>query len=182
LADPEKSTRASLLTQPVISRLPFGLLDFLGIKSGGRYPDQLLPTLQPTWDLQPFQTIWDERVAFDVSTPLLPAVLNFVPNTIVVPQTELWLVHQVHCFVQTDAAETITVTPGYADSFNFQNVLPAVLTLAASQQRHFAAPPLTGYSSILVGPGSIFGWFVDQITTAASIVAQQQVRYTRFRV
>jgi hypothetical protein len=169
---------ASLLTQPVISRLPFGLLDFLGIKSGGRYPEQLLPTLQPMWDLQPFQTIWDERSAFDVSTTLAPAGLNFIPYNIVVPQTEMWLVHQITGFCQTDAGETLFASLAYADSYSFINIMSSVV-LAASQQRHVST---AGLDPFCVGPGSIFGWMVDQITTAANIVAQIQVRYTRFRI
>jgi len=177
LADPSR-----LLTPPVISRLPLGLLDFLGIKSGGRYPDTLVSNLQPVWELAKYQTIWDERSAFDVSTTLAPAGLNFIPYNIVIPQTEMWLVHQVTGFVQTDAGETVTATLAYVDSYNFTNLLPAIVTLAASQQRHVAAPPLNGDCSFCAGPGSIFGWMVDQITTAATIVAQLQVRYTRFRM
>jgi hypothetical protein len=36
---------------PVVNRLPLGLLSFLGIQNGGRYPDQLLPALAPVLDL-----------------------------------------------------------------------------------------------------------------------------------
>jgi hypothetical protein len=36
---------------PVVNRLPLGLLSFLGIQNGGRYPDTLLPALAPVLDL-----------------------------------------------------------------------------------------------------------------------------------
>jgi hypothetical protein len=180
LADPNVRPISSLLTQPVISRLPLGLLDFLGIKSGGRYPEQLQGTLQPTWDLQPFQTIWDERNTFDVTTTIPNGGLNFLPWNIVVPQNELWQVHQLNGFLQTDAGETVTATLAYVDSYNYVNLASGAMTLAASQQRHIANFTPLGW--FLVGPGSIFGWMVDQVTTAANVVAQIQVRYTRYRM
>lgn len=179
MADPNIRPIPSLLTQPVISRLPLGLLDFLGIKSGGRYPEQLLPTLQPTWDLQPFQTIWDERNTFDVSTALNPGTLNFVPVNITVPQTELWLVHHFTGVAFTDAAESFLGSLAYIDSYNFVNTFSpgASIVLAASQQRH-----VSHVVPFLTGPGSIFGWMVDQITTATTVSQGIQVRYTRFRM
>jgi len=171
LADPSR-----LLTPPIISKLPLGLLDFLGIKTGGRYPDQLASFLQPTWDLERYQTIWDERNTFDVASPI--TALNLNTSTIVVPNTELWLVHQFNGFLQTDAAEAVAATLAWVDSYNFVNLASGVTILAASQQRHVSGANGT---SFLVGPGSIFGWLCDQIT-GASIVAQVFVRYTRFRV
>lgn len=42
---------AGPLTPPTINKLPEGLLGFLGIKNGGRYPDQLSSTLLPVADL-----------------------------------------------------------------------------------------------------------------------------------
>jgi hypothetical protein len=168
------------LTAPVISKLPLGLLDFLGIKSGGRYPDSLGNVLTPVWDMERFQEIFDERTAFDVTTTIGVAALNFLPWNIVVPQTELWLVKQINGFLQTDAAETVTASLAYVDSFNYINLASGVVSLAASQQRHIAGP--IGDLGFLVGPGSIFGWMVDQVTTAANVVAQIQVRYVRFRI
>jgi hypothetical protein len=36
---------------PVVNRLPLGLLSFLGIQNGGKYPDTLLSALAPVLDL-----------------------------------------------------------------------------------------------------------------------------------
>lgn len=84
-----------------INRLPRGLLDFLGIRSGGRYPQQLSEQLLPMMDLGSWyksanvfqlQCVGETAVAntnaglFTFITPT-PAFATFT-----VPQDEVWIV------------------------------------------------------------------------------------------
>jgi len=83
---------------PPINRLPDGLLDFLGIRSGGRNPQNLTEQLLPTLDL----TRWFKDVQQFVDTANLdPLIANtnagLIPltnlvNAGLVPQNECWFV------------------------------------------------------------------------------------------
>jgi hypothetical protein len=52
---------------PPINRTPLGILDFLGIKNGGQYPQTMPAVLSPTWDMHRWYL---EYAAVQESTPI----------------------------------------------------------------------------------------------------------------
>lgn len=88
---------AGELPPPPINRHPNGLLDFFGIKNGGRNPQYLLPSLSPTIDLlqhyaqaNAINTAYVYAPAASVGGGFL-AGLDGVTD-VVVPPTEMWLI------------------------------------------------------------------------------------------
>jgi hypothetical protein len=72
-----------------INRIPSGLLGFLGIKNGGRYPQQLSDVLMPTVNMAPWyiQTNIQSRRA----TPVNVTAVGFT-SYLQVPAGELWAI------------------------------------------------------------------------------------------
>lgn len=71
-----------------INRLPLGVLGFLGIKNGGRYPDQPTTNLAWVWSLEDFYLGANSEF---VTATINPAALGSV-NALTVPAGELWFV------------------------------------------------------------------------------------------
>jgi hypothetical protein len=170
-----------LLTPPVISKLPLGLLQFLGIQSGGTYPHTLGTTLTPTWDqLELFAGAHGEHV-FDTNVAV--TALNNSPSTIVIPQNEMWYVSQIRAFLSTGVGETLT---GYASAFAPAGIptyptvlLSSTLTLLASEQRHAQSHRIPAFFP----PGVTFGFTIDAATglPLAANAAQIGLYILRFR-
>lgn len=71
-----------------INRLPLGILGFLGIKNGGRYPEELPSVLSPTWDFAEQYLATNSEVASNV---LAIAAVGY-QAFFTVPNGELWYV------------------------------------------------------------------------------------------
>jgi hypothetical protein len=91
------------IERPPINQLPRGLLGFLGIKTGGRYPSQLLEQVQPTLDLLywyghanaqyvSFGQIALGPGATDADAVFVPWVSATPSIPVVVPGNETWLI------------------------------------------------------------------------------------------
>jgi hypothetical protein len=94
------------LGPPPINVLPIGLLDFFGIKNGGRYPQELVDRLQGSFDLtQWYMEAQVENFTFSRQTFFVAsASAGFVPipvttptdladgTNLFVPSNQLWIV------------------------------------------------------------------------------------------
>lgn len=151
------------LTPPVISRLPLGLLGFLGIKSGGKYPENLAGQIAPIWELQPHMAGVHGIEVFDVAVPITG--LNFNPSTIVVPQTEVWYIAHCTGIIFVDATEAIQASIGFTGpqigTHQFTNAGFSIPVGAVLQRR-----VTMDREPMYLPPGTILGFTVEQVTGA----------------
>lgn len=87
-----------------ISKLPLGILGFLGIKSQGQYPNSLGDIITPTWDQL---ELFGAAHPVDQVTTGNPVVGSF-NAFLTVPQTEIWRLQNVTILVATGAGVTLT--------------------------------------------------------------------------
>lgn len=164
------------LSAPAISKLPLGLLDFLGIKSFGRYPFNFGDQISPTWDL--FQHTVNANLSGAVdAAPVALVGAQFNPSTIVVPQDEIWHVPAYGSsneFV-TAAGEAVS---GYLAMSQVTNpggtrTMADLVTIAASARiRSGSVEPYW------LPPGAILGAYINSITGAPT----QRIRVTFARL
>lgn len=147
------------LTPPPINKLPLGLLGFLGIKNGGRYPQSLQADLQPSFELQNWYLQTNST-----SAQLNGSVssIGFNANWWTVPQGETWAIHQ--CFVNSAAVLGAGVSCGFVGAWirSALQVLPASLTdmpPIAATAGSVALSVRTQMTPVLVPPGGVIGVF-----------------------
>jgi hypothetical protein len=87
-----------------ISRIPAGLIGFLGIKNGGMYPQELAPTLLPTWDVGDLYLQYGAQLGGAVGGV---SVAGY-GVTVAPPPGEVWCLHDIGCSVTTGAGEAWT--------------------------------------------------------------------------
>ena len=141
-----------------INRLPLGLLGFLGIKNGGRYPQDLGAQLNPTWDLSPLYYNGNSESRADV---LAIAALGS-QAFFTVPTGEAWV-------VLLASAATGTLGAGVTIELGLQTTDAASLvTIAVSPMsgaRTVGARCAVNLADpIYLGPGSTFGINCTQLT------------------
>ena len=73
--------------EPPLNVQPIGLLDFLDIKNGGRYPQYLENVLLPTWDLRDHYEVTNAR-AERATAAIYPAAV--AGTTVLIPAVEYW--------------------------------------------------------------------------------------------
>lgn len=100
---------------PPLTARPEGLLASLGIQSGGRYPQHLLPDLQPTYELGPWYreyngTFRSGNVAFATSPPVQGETVDLFT----VPDGEIWILNRL--------AAKVTVPSGNRWAYYLQRV------------------------------------------------------------
>lgn len=178
-----KLPREGELQRGVISKLPLGLLGFLGIKNGGEYPRHLLNSYAPTIDLM--------GLLIGANFEELNPALNASPATgtagsfstpITTPQTEIWLVTLACARITTGAGETGS---GYLALRRFSTPSPNVVHALSDQLGVTASntgiPALMKYPPPLVmGPGDEICWFATLTTGAPQMRAA--VRFARFPI
>lgn len=155
------------MTPTPINRLPNGLLGFLGIKNGGRYPDQMGTTLAPTWDLSDLYLGTNVEVA--TNGPNATGT-NFVGHH-TVPQGQIWYVFEFGVFSTVliagqalrgsiavlDSGQTVTVPatayagPAAAPNERFCCTLDRPIILLGGDTIGFLCTTLTA------GPIQVFG-------------------------
>jgi len=136
---------------PNINKLPLGLLGFLGIKNGGRYPEELSNILSGTWDLGPLYLNANSETRADVLA--IAAIGSQAFWT--VPTGEAW-------WVQLASAATGTLGAGVTIELGLQTTDAAgLVTIAVSPM---SGPRTVGArcaqslpQPVLVGPGATFG-------------------------
>lgn len=87
-----------------ISRIPAGLIGFLGIKNGGMYPQELAPTLLPTWDVGDLYLQYGAQLGGAVGGV---SVAGY-GVTVAPPPGEVWMLHDIGCSFTVGAAESWT--------------------------------------------------------------------------
>lgn len=158
------------LTPPVMSKLPIGLLGFLGIKNGGQYPQTLGNVLLPQIELL-------DMIASNYRVPSIfvsnPVAIGFTPQTlnavaVVVPPGELWYLMSASVSVFTGVGDSITCSsvirsPQTASAGTSNRVMSPIITQAANLSTH--------HPGILVGgrwlcPGDAMNTHVSAIVSA----------------
>jgi len=87
-----------------ISRIPAGLLGFLGIKNAGQYPSDISQVLLPTWDLASLYLQYGAQLGGDSGTVNVSGY-NVVATC---PPGEVWCLHNLAMSVTTGAGDQWT--------------------------------------------------------------------------
>ena len=167
-----------------VSKLPLGLLGFLGIKNGGAYPRSLGGQYAPTIDSLPLLA----GVNFEELNPGNTAVAATGGNAgsfstgFQVPQTEVWYVTLCSAGVTTGVGEAFF---GYlalrrfpVSSPNVVHAISDTITVAASIVNQ---PLLFKYDSpLILGPGDEVCLFT--ITATGAPQTRGHLRFARFPI
>ena len=134
-----------------ISKLPLGLLGFLGIQAGGKYPSLLGDTIAPTWDLLNLLAGAHATGISGVAIPNLAVGFNTVG--LVVPETEIWYVTMCHAVAATGAAEAASFALAVEPSVGAAVGLTSNVIIGANEASWFA----TVYEPFWLSPGDDLG-------------------------
>jgi len=154
---------AERIGPPPINTLPVGLLDLLGIKTGGEYPRDFPPVLAASLELMPlYLAARSERL---VATPFTRNATGFSAVTdLQVPAGEYWWVQDATLRAVTGVGEAVTVELGWFYDQLAPNasvfVQSSQLTLGASAQGSCMAV----HFPEIVPPGSAPCTVVNAIT------------------
>lgn len=170
----------ALLPPPPINTLPLGLLDVLGIRSGGEYPRFLTQQLDAGIDL--LRLYLAAREESFVPAAFTVAATGFQPIAgLTVPSGEYWWIHSYTVRLLTGAAEAISASLAWR--FDVNSALPAfigvsdLLTLGASISGTLNAEH---QMPLIASPGSIGLLAVESIT--GTIDGSCGLRITRLRI
>lgn len=184
------------LGAPPINKQPTGLLGFLGIKNGGRYPEQLISALSPTWDtMRHYCAVNGEELRFSTAgtagataagttlaiTAITPA-FTITGGFINVPTNEWWYVEyaEITWALPAEAAAT--------GDFSFQADLASALStvpgLLAGWQAGIAtqvrAGRRTATDGFWIGPGARVGIVSNGNNSVANTGVSGAMRIARF--
>lgn len=165
---------ADILTPPTISTLPRGLLRYLGIQSGGRYPQSVSETIAPILDLIELMTATTDVVVAD--TLALTATGTTLAPSLIVSEAKVVRCTHIGLRVATIAAEAIKIGLVVRTQNGGTITLSPTVTLAASTGDQTLCP----YTPVWLQPGDQLGVQVYSITTAGSIAANVHVRKSDF--
>lgn len=185
---------------PPLNLQPAGLLDFLGIKNGGRYPQHLSTDLVPTLELlrwyvaansieigsvsPAFQLVANEGTTTHLIAATQP--VNFsVGGTLMVPQTEYWYIDRwsVNWFINAQAGASIRVVPvttpaGGAPSIRVPCTFGGFETSDPAINRAGHASMI---DPIILRPGTVLSLLNEgAIMGAAGVNVNMQMRFCRF--
>ncbi len=184
-----------ILTPPVINRAPLGLLDFFGIKSGGRNPQNIAATVAPTLDLWNLYEQDALEVYGDGTGVAAGGALGgwdyggpgFLPG--IVPENEFWHIREYSATVAAAAGITavalwpmmqVRVTNGVGAGGRTEFPVGATVqyqgaALGASRWKLEA-------SDFWLPPGGILGGYTGALEPlATAMTAFQSVRLVRYR-
>lgn len=152
-----------------INRSPNGLLGFLGIKNGGRNPQQLTEILQGNYQLNELydanNPIWDVNTQLGVA--VAGSYVAFTP-----PDNNVWKVLQYSAFVAAPAGVTCDVALVQLGQANARFVaLSDSVSLVAGQAAITRAP-----APGVVAQGERLGFYVAAVAGAGFNI-ELQVRY-----
>jgi hypothetical protein len=165
---------APLLTPPTISTLPNGLLRYLGIQSGGRYPQNLDETIGPGLELIDLLTISTDVAVSDIigatstGTKLAP--------TLIVSTSKVVRCSLVSARALTTAGEAIKFGIILVHQNGAASNLSGTVTLAASTGDQIAA----AWTPVWLQPGDQLAIQVYSITTAGTININLTIRKSDF--
>lgn len=167
-----------------ISKLPLGLLGFLGLKTGGEYPRELAGFYQPTLDL----TALLIGANFEENNPGLgavPAVGNAGSYSTAqqVPQTEIWIATLICHRITTGVGEAWN---GYIALRRFPTSSPNVVHALTETLPAAIGASATGIpqlvqprgAPLVLGPGDEVCIFSTAVTGAPQV--RPHLRFARF--
>jgi len=176
----------SILTPPVISRLPLGLIRFLGIQSGGVYPQSLSPQLQTSWDT--FQLLHANH--HETVTQANPAVAAIgvltIANTFV-PNGEAWYVRAASVNIVAGAGEAwsgqlVWVPFGAPGAGTIGHPLTLVIGVAgaAGQSVQIGSLQQGASEGFFMGPGDILA--INTVSLTGTIDLTTVAQISRFPI
>lgn len=160
-------TPPSPLGPAPLTERPQGLLDLLGIQSGGRYPQHFTEQLLPVFEIGYWYQQWQKEVVEGPSTTFTNLATMFQIFT--VPDGQVWLVHQVNIRSLASVAGTVAqlsteiwtsaTSTGLQENLLQNTVIsPASASSRVSGSANFAPPivlqPGTG---VWMGPSVLQG-------------------------
>jgi len=152
-----------------ISRIPAGLLGFLGIKNGGQYPQRLATELLPTWDLSDQYSEYGAQLqGLNLQVTATGYIAYFTP-----PVGEVWRIHDIGLTVQCAVAELFLGSVARSQTAG-GTVVPITdhLSVAASSSGVVVVPRVP----MFLNPGDNLG--VITYAFAGSSDGYLQIRYT----
>lgn len=161
-----------MITNPSINRIPQGLLGFLGIKNGGRYPQELSPTLAPVVDL--FDHYSNTNREYQTASVAVAALGQ--TNFHTVPVGQWW-----YCCHASLFTATIGAGAAYAGVLCMIDASGLVTTMLSSVSP--AAGPGAVYTAqarqFWLGPGESLGVYTTGLT-AGPISTGVSVAFARY--
>lgn len=135
---------------PPLTARPEGLLDSLGIQSGGKYPQTLSETLLPTYELGPWYREYEQKFrGADTGALAATAPGTYVDTGIQVPDGEIWIVNRIGCEVSWPIpAATAT---GYVQLVRTNNANTTVLAVSGQEPVNLMNVPGTPTQRVLLG-------------------------------
>lgn len=160
---------------PAINRLPLGILGFLGIKNGGRYPQDLADTLAPVWDFSALYLYGNS----EVSTSLQAIAAIGSQAYVTVPNGEAWFILQQSAGCDTlGAGQTIEIATNWTDPAALVNIETSLMSGARTVGQRATAILQAPY---LAGPGSILGINCTQLA-AGPVNVRLKTRFARLQL
>lgn len=158
------------LTGPVISRLPYGLLGFLGLKNGGQFPRSLEPALQTIFDqLGPLVGSHAEASTFSTTVNAVSYTVLFT-----VPNGEVWYLDNYACYVTAGVGEAWSGTISLNLPGGYFGPLHDEASIGASVQT------VVWTRGLWVPAGAILGLHTHTVTGTIDLFAT--VRFLRMPV
>lgn len=155
---------------PPINQLPFGLLDALGIKSGGLYPRDFGSMLVPTFELFDWYAL--DKVDVIVSNNTVNATGANALTSGTVPTGQVWYVYNTTLRVVTGVGEAIAIEPGWLEP---NGTIPVIIgserTLAAS----VTASCFQSVPPFFAAPGSSVRAVVNSVTGTVDVALALKV-------
>jgi len=167
-----------------ISKLPFGLLGFLGIKNGGQYPGVLGDTLLPVFPeiLPLICASWAEEIhTASGTTAAGPGNFQTFNTALQVPQGECWYVYLLSVRVATGAGETISgnLQLRRANAAALNNSIAVMEQI--SQIASFTSSYRAQATPFFMGPGDELGFWIAAASGAGPTV-RPDIRFLRFQL
>lgn len=157
-----------------IQIVPQGLLGLLNLKNNGKTPEFLQTNVQPFMDLlDMYVTGLLEQVSASVA---VAAAVGPNSSDLVVPQTEVWFVHSEFVTTETlGAGEAIALSAAVA--FNGIATIPVGSNRSGIAGERMRAVSERGI--FIAGPGSIFGFWCEELTGAVNVDVQALIARAR---
>lgn len=150
---------------PVISRLPWGLLDLHGLRNGGQYPRNIEENIRVTLDELGLMLASNRE--YQASTPTAPAAPG-TSTLFTVPASEVWYIDSVGQTVVTGVGEAINgylavAAPGAVAavpmSATFQQGASLTLTYKADRAIWAGAgESILSVNHLVTGTVDLFAW------------------------
>lgn len=160
----------------IVNRLPLGLLSFLGIQNGGKYPDMFLSTLAPVLDLGGHYVNTNRE--YLTSSVAVNVLANTTFHT--VPNGEWWNVMHASVFTATMGAGS-----AYAGVITILDAAGLVTHMLGQSRSAVSGPGAVfvgaAQAPFWVGPGERIGVYTTHLA-AGPISVGVSLAFARFRM